>query len=1001
MGENYPDNTEPTITAPWDVESSSVDEEIYSLDSQMPEDLPPEDDDLGIDELFNAELQSVTATSADAFDTHFIHAFVDRHTDGDTPGNRLRSMAPSSIYRAAIDSYTRFADQYNSANKDSIGRISRTKELPAPIIATLAYLHFDMAMISYSGHRDPNQLHLGVYDKATRLYVTSASAMANSLRSFSSNLSVRTVNEAVDLLFAWADPQQRTAYRAFDRYPIEIPVREHTTWDRYIPTATGVFDIETRELIDYDRDDHVFTSRIEYTVPHSEPVVAPLERSNGEPWHPRQLIEEFFPDDEQRRVALRQVMHAMLCNGKRWEQMVFFYGKGSDGKSTVADLIRTIIGTDSIVNADIQLLSGDSESFGVQRINDNFFTNLVIGLDNSTNGGQYIENSGRIKEMVTHESFGKNRKNKDYVDERFRGLVLQNFNALPRLRDTSPGMSRRTFVLHFDRQFLDADSEHYIEGATVKDKRIANDFLKRRDVIEWFLWYLLVDMESPDHLLQPESSLVIKKQMFNASNPVHDFLLAAGPLANRKFYSAELLYGFYRLYRARFAPNTKELGLKAFTEDMCEALDKDTAGEYNFTVERAKSTTSRLRIGDKGVDNQWTEPHLYNWALPNNVFHMYEPDSDGHSVDRRLTIALGRRVNNVAVLRIVRREDLTHLQNPTSAANLSAIQDDETADARRLWDALCTMLKMHDVTTNSRGINIPREVVSRLRLEADGIFIHREIRKVYDEYSSTDLSERIDRNALNERWHALVMRAHNLGYISFQHVKYLRPWYTHDKPFDTSTEGYTECDLLLSFFEECVSEHAAQQVKQDVAQVQNATDTQKTVPLFGGLTPADIEAASTVTVSQSAEPTTVDIGDTPADVGRMTHEEAQAEIERLRAQEARIRDQETQVGAETQNNSASVGLTFDPSTFKPDNFATPTADMKPFDPSWFTPDAEQASEETPAVADSTPAESVSDSATDSTPAATASQPVETPKASETPDTPAPVGLTVDDLKNMS
>lgn len=90
--------------------------------------------------------------------------------------------------------------------------------------------------------------------------------------------------------------------------------------------------------------------------------------------------------------------------------------------------------------------------------------------------------------------------------------MVQCVNELPRLRDRSESMYRRLLVVPFEKRF---------EGS--ERKYIKDDYLKRKDVLEYVLYHLLAETDYYE-LDEPQACAALLDEFREVNDPVRQFL---------------------------------------------------------------------------------------------------------------------------------------------------------------------------------------------------------------------------------------------------------------------------------------------------------------------------------------------------------------------------------------------------------------------------------------------------------------------------------------------
>ena len=182
-------------------------------------------------------------------------------------------------------------------------------------------------------------------------------------------------------------------------------------------------------------------------------------------------------DDESIVRLLWQIVGAVIRPGVSWNKSAWFYStSGNNGKGTLCSLMRNLLGRGSWESISLKDFSSPFMLEPLMRIS------AVITDENDT--GTFVDDAAALKSIITGDPFQLNRKFKEPRTVLFKGFMVQCVNELPRLRDRSESMYRRLLVVPFEKRF---------EGN--ERKYIKDDYLKRKEVLEYVLYHLLAETD--------------------------------------------------------------------------------------------------------------------------------------------------------------------------------------------------------------------------------------------------------------------------------------------------------------------------------------------------------------------------------------------------------------------------------------------------------------------------------------------------------------------------
>ena len=185
--------------------------------------------------------------------------------------------------------------------------------------------------------------------------------------------------------------------------------------------------------------------------------------------------------------------------------------------------------------------------------------NPVIHNDENDTG-TFVDDAAALKSIITGDPFQLNRKFKEPRTVLFKGFVVQCVNELPRLRDRSESMYRRLLVVPFEKRF---------EGN--ERKYIKDDYLKRKEVLEYVLYHLLAETDYYE-LDEPQACTALLDEFREVNDPVRQFLGDVLPEASWDILSWQFVHDLYRHWFQRNIPSGRPESRKALIADIKRLL---------------------------------------------------------------------------------------------------------------------------------------------------------------------------------------------------------------------------------------------------------------------------------------------------------------------------------------------------------------------------------------------------------------------------------------------
>lgn len=221
--------------------------------------------------------------------------------------------------------------------------------------------------------------------------------------------------------------------------------------EHYIAMANGVFNLQTWQLGPFSPN-IVIKNKIPVDyVPGAYYDVTDktlMKIANHEP-QLRDILEEIFGYVMFRRNEL----------GKAF----ILTGDGSNGKSSYLKIVRRLVG------------SHNTSSLDLKELNQRFKTAELFGKlanigDDISN--EFIRDNSEFKKLATGETINVERKGKDPFDFNNYAKLVFSANKMPRINDTSNGLTRRLMFIPFNAHFSpnDADFDPFITDKLLSEE---------------------------------------------------------------------------------------------------------------------------------------------------------------------------------------------------------------------------------------------------------------------------------------------------------------------------------------------------------------------------------------------------------------------------------------------------------------------------------------------------------------------------------------------------
>ena len=259
---------------------------------------------------------------------------------------------------------------------------------------------------------------------------------------------------------------------------------------KYIGLKDDILDIETMERFPYSPK-FIINNKIPYNY-------------NPDAYHELmdKTLDKVACGDKQVRMLLEEMIGYALYRENTMQMAFILTGGGSNGKSTVLDLIKELIGKPNYTSLDLRELE---TTFTPAELHNKLAN---IGDDISA---KYLETSSIFKKVVTGESFMAQRKYGQPFELESYATQIFCANELPPVNDRTDGFSRRITIIPFTAKFGSSDDENY--DPFIKDKlmteqaieyllKIAIDGLKRVLINREFTKSSRGEMEKNEFVIQ-------------------------------------------------------------------------------------------------------------------------------------------------------------------------------------------------------------------------------------------------------------------------------------------------------------------------------------------------------------------------------------------------------------------------------------------------------------------------------------------------------------------
>jgi len=218
-----------------------------------------------------------------------------------------------------------------------------------------------------------------------------------------------------------------------------------------------------------------------------------------------QFMGEVFDDDQQRIDLFQQWAGYLLVPDVKYEKFVALVGRGENGKTKAAQVLRDLVGEKNTASVTIDTIS---RQFGLMALAGRRLI-LVNEPDESSRAEE-----GIIKGLVTGEPRTIDRKYQAPVEWVPQVKLMIVCNRLPQFRDRTEGMRRRCIIIPFNRRFVGEQRD-----LDLGDKL-------RKELPGIFLWALqgLARLRADGGFIEPVVCADAQDEHFRAADPLGQFI---------------------------------------------------------------------------------------------------------------------------------------------------------------------------------------------------------------------------------------------------------------------------------------------------------------------------------------------------------------------------------------------------------------------------------------------------------------------------------------------
>lgn len=163
------------------------------------------------------------------------------------------------------------------------------------------------------------------------------------------------------------------------------------------------------------------------------------------------MLNRVFLGDREVINLFEEMVGYCLIKSSRYQKAFILIGSGSNGKSTILDLLEEFLGARNYSSLPLEKVT---DRFNMAEL-ENRLANIGDDIDNVT-----IKDSGTLKKMISGESITVERKGERPFKVSPYATHIYSANAIPRSFDKSDGFYRRWLFVPFNAKFTAEDPDY-------------------------------------------------------------------------------------------------------------------------------------------------------------------------------------------------------------------------------------------------------------------------------------------------------------------------------------------------------------------------------------------------------------------------------------------------------------------------------------------------------------------------------------------------------------
>lgn len=333
-----------------------------------------------------------------------------------------------------------------------------------------------------------------------------------------------------------------------------------------------IYNYATGQRREYSPDT-VFLSRMAVALPETEPALPVirhgLQRLPGCTsaktcstygccvWDPVSWMEETMGSEELATV-MWHVIGAALRPAVVWRKAVIMEGEGQNGKGTVIDLIRNVVGSENASSVD---LGAFGLRFGMEHL-----IGKQVNLSDESDTEEFVKRSAAFKQITSLDPVQIDRKGISPIMWAPRIFLVFSLNKFPVFKDKSKALYDRLYRVPFNQRFTD-------DG--MKMPEIKDDYLHRSEVLEWVAYYVTVTLPTYYRLPVTETITAATEDLRESTDNMVAWWAEMGEEFKGEFIPFEVAHQLYKAWMKAHRQSSRTENLTSEWMNKLAALAED------------------------------------------------------------------------------------------------------------------------------------------------------------------------------------------------------------------------------------------------------------------------------------------------------------------------------------------------------------------------------------------------------------------------------------------